>query len=712
MWSWARRRNRKRSLTIVAPAAAQALEARALLAGNVVASLNGNHLTVLGDTADNAIEVSVFNNEVHLRGVNNTTVNGGTGIFVVATASDTIAGNVLISLGAGNDTVTFNRAVRVDGHVSFLGSTGNDTFNAANVTFLRNIALLGHDGNDTFSLQDSTVSGELRIHGHRGNDLISLTDLTQTRLLTVVTGGGNDGVSLNNVTVNGGFGIGTGRGDDDIAVRNSRITGVARIGTHADEDVVVLDDNTFNSPVSIVTGRNNDSVGVRDTNTFNSSLYVMAGDSRRDGGTAGDAVEIAAGNVFNQGRRIRSEEVLTVSPAAANRIDAANTGLMARAAAADNAAGSNSLTATASSTQSESSTGGVLITRVPEVTITGATTPGATVNVDSDNDGSFDDGTAVADANGSYSVNVVATRRDLYTSDATTNDQLTGLQTIRLRSTATNVPAADASVIVDFVQNTVVRFASNLGTYEVELFDSQAPLAVANFLGYSDRYDNSIIHRSVDNFVIQGGGFTINDGVIDNVPTDAPITNEFNSARTNIRGTLSMALVGGDVNSGTSQWFVNLVNNPSLDTTTTRHTVFGRVIGNGMTVVDAIAAVNQVDLSSQTGVSALNELPQRQTFTEFTRTITGTVSTTANSTTITGVGTKFTEELVSALGNPGGSRSRIRINGQAFNVVSITDDTTLTVSAAPTTSVSGQAAQTDQFVDDNFVRFTSIAEIL
>jgi cyclophilin family peptidyl-prolyl cis-trans isomerase len=720
MWNWRTRKSRPRSANLSVREPVEQLENRSLLAGNVVASLSGSHLTVIGDTADNVVEIAVFDNAVHLRGLSDTTINGGTAFFLVAANTDT-TGNVLISLGAGNDTVSFVRNVRLGGNVSFIGSTGNDTFNSVNATFQHNLALLGNQGNDTVSIQDSSIAGELRVHTHQGDDLVSVTDHIQTGMMLILGGAGDDGISLNNVTASSVVGFNSGRGEDDVAIRNSRITGPLSVWTKASQDVVVLDDSTFTGQVGINTGSGNDSVGVRETNTFNGALHVMGGDSSRQGGSAGDAVELATANVFNAGRRIRSEELTTVSPGAAGRIDTATTGLLARATAADSAAANaaHTLTANATSARSEQSTGGVLITRDASVTISGSTTPGATVNLDTDADGSFDDGTAVADANGAYSATVVVTRRDLYTSDSTTNDQLTGLQTISLRSTVAGGTAANSSVTVDFVQNSVVRFVSNLGTYEVELFDNVAQNTVNNFLGYLGRYTNSVIHRSVDNFVVQGGGFTISNGVIDNVTTDAPIQNQFNAARPNITGTLSMALTGNappatgnDLNSGTSQWFINLRNNTTLDTATTSHTVFGRVIGNGMTVVNAIAAVNQTDLASQSGVSALNELPQRNTFTEFTRTLTGSVSTTAGSTTITGVGTRFTTELTSRDGNPGGSRSRIQINGQSFNVISIASDTTLTVEAAPTTTQTSQIARTDQFVDDNFVRFSSIAEIL
>lgn len=150
---------------------------------------------------------------------------------------------------------------------------------------------------------------------------------------------------------------------------------------------------------------------------------------------------------------------------------------------------------------------------------------------------------------------------------------------------------------------TVVTMETTLGNISIELYDSAAPLTVANFLNYvqDGDYVNSFIHRSVPGFVIQGGGFQY-DADIDtfsSVPTDAPVMNEFSLS--NVRGTLAMAKMGGDPDSATSQWFFNLIDNSAnLDYQNGGFTVFGQVLGNGMDVVDAIAALMTLDLTSIT----------------------------------------------------------------------------------------------------------------
>jgi cyclophilin family peptidyl-prolyl cis-trans isomerase len=138
----------------------------------------------------------------------------------------------------------------------------------------------------------------------------------------------------------------------------------------------------------------------------------------------------------------------------------------------------------------------------------------------------------------------------------------------------------------------IVRIETPLGSFDVELFEEDAPKTVENFLNYvrDGDFENSFFHRSIPGFVLQGGGFTFVDGQVDSVPTDPPVDNEFNQS--NLRGTLAMAKVGGDPDSATSQWFVNLADNSdNLDTQNGGFTVFGRVLGDGMDVVDAIAAL-------------------------------------------------------------------------------------------------------------------------
>lgn len=170
-----------------------------------------------------------------------------------------------------------------------------------------------------------------------------------------------------------------------------------------------------------------------------------------------------------------------------------------------------------------------------------------------------------------------------------------------------------------FTTGKVARFEledSSLGSgvTNVLLFDQEgegAPETVENFTNYAGDgdYVNSIIHRSVSGFVVQGGGFTVNNLQVANVPTDDSVVNEFSEDRSNLRGTIAMAKLGGDPNSATSQWFFNLADNSAnLDGQNGGFTVFGEVLDESdLATVDAIA---DVPVFNASGInSAFNEIP-------------------------------------------------------------------------------------------------------
>jgi cyclophilin family peptidyl-prolyl cis-trans isomerase len=136
----------------------------------------------------------------------------------------------------------------------------------------------------------------------------------------------------------------------------------------------------------------------------------------------------------------------------------------------------------------------------------------------------------------------------------------------------------------------MVRFETSLGNFTIELYQKEAPVSVENFLRYVDdgHFDGTIFHRVIPGFVIQGGGLT---GDMSQKKTRQPIKNEATNGMKNERGSLSMARTN-DINSATSQFFVNLKDNEFLDhkSGSYGYAVFGRVT-DGMDVVDKIAAV-------------------------------------------------------------------------------------------------------------------------
>ncbi|MEX0738503.1 MAG: peptidylprolyl isomerase [Pseudohongiella sp.] len=146
--------------------------------------------------------------------------------------------------------------------------------------------------------------------------------------------------------------------------------------------------------------------------------------------------------------------------------------------------------------------------------------------------------------------------------------------------------------------NTLVRVNTTYGSFTIELFDEAAPDTVSNFLGYVDRgdYARSLFHRSESDFVVQAGAYqwqrdcaTGMDATTCSaiaIPSQGSVRNE--PGASNTRGTLAMAKFGGAPDSATSQWFVNLADNTDLDEQNGGFTVFGKVLGEGLAVADAI----------------------------------------------------------------------------------------------------------------------------
>jgi peptidyl-prolyl cis-trans isomerase A (cyclophilin A) len=159
--------------------------------------------------------------------------------------------------------------------------------------------------------------------------------------------------------------------------------------------------------------------------------------------------------------------------------------------------------------------------------------------------------------------------------------------------------AACAGFLMQSAQATTVQFQTVMGDFEVNLYDKGTPKTVENFLKYvnAGAYTDSIIHRALPGFVVQGGGYK-NNTTFSLIPQNAAVINE--PVYSNKRGTIAMAKVDGQVNSATNQWFFNLIDNgPNLDTQNGGFTVFGEVTGNGMAIVDAMAALNRVNFNKE-----------------------------------------------------------------------------------------------------------------
>lgn len=180
----------------------------------------------------------------------------------------------------------------------------------------------------------------------------------------------------------------------------------------------------------------------------------------------------------------------------------------------------------------------------------------------------------------------------------------------QLKVSATLLGLSAALMTASSAMATIVQFQTVMGDFQVNLYDKTTPKTVENFLAYvkSGAYNNSIIHRAVPGFIVQGGGFRYeNKYPLVEVTQNAAVINE--PVYANKRGTIAMAKVGGNPNSATNQWFFNLADNSgNLDSQNSGFTVFGEVTGNGMAIVDAMAALNIFNMGANT---AFTDMPLR-----------------------------------------------------------------------------------------------------
>ena len=198
--------------------------------------------------------------------------------------------------------------------------------------------------------------------------------------------------------------------------------------------------------------------------------------------------------------------------------------------------------------------------------------------------------------------------------------------TVELDTTGPVTVAIEGKFQEDTVSGTVVKFDTNAPVSDSDIYIELAantPLTNANFLSYvnNSAYDNTMFHRSVNNFVLQGGGFTAptvdanqqgSDPV--SIPTTGTVNNE--PGNLNTRGTIAMAKLGELPDSATSQFFFNLNNNSFLDSDNGGYTVFGEVLGSGMSVVNTMALAPTYDATTYYANTALGELPLYNTFSD------------------------------------------------------------------------------------------------
>jgi cyclophilin family peptidyl-prolyl cis-trans isomerase len=178
-----------------------------------------------------------------------------------------------------------------------------------------------------------------------------------------------------------------------------------------------------------------------------------------------------------------------------------------------------------------------------------------------------------------------------YTNHQTKGAQITHMKLIAIFLCATIfIGMTTISLAQSKADTTKVVISTNLGDITVLLYERESPISVKNFLAYADTgfYGGLIFHRVIPNFMVQGGGFSKN--MMKRQTVFPPIKNESDNRVKNERGTLAMARTQ-DPHSATSQFFINVVDNASLDISAQGwgYAVFGKVI-EGMELVDKIAA--------------------------------------------------------------------------------------------------------------------------
>lgn len=676
LWTGRPRGNRRRSLQ-----GFEALEQRVLLSGNVTARLLGGNLHLTGDSADNSVRLTVSGNDLVLTGLNGTRINGGTANLVLAAESIRFGGSIFADLGRGNDTLQIDGGGVIGGGIFVTDLRGTTKLGINETTVHGLVQVVSGNGADVVSLESATLHSSLIFHAGKGNNLLTLLNTALAGELIYTAGSGGDDLVVQDSTIGRSLHLDTGKGIDRIALRETRVEGNLNLLTGAQNDIVVLDAVTVLGQTFAPLGKGSDTLFVSGDSQFFGHFYA--------GGILGkaDAFEAVSAAIFHRGLSTPGFEQSTVNQTLLTQqiVNGAET----RAAVERSNLGGTPvapLTLTVDTSENVLQTlSGETFTQQENYTITGVTLPGATVTAKGLS--------STADDTGNYELVIPLSN---------------GVNAIEVAVADRFGRSTTQSINVRSIQGTIVEYTTNLGNFQLELFDDAVQATVANFLSYLEAYEDSIIHRNAANpAVIQGGGAVLSGDTLQAVPTKAPIVNEFSANRPNVRGTISMARQA-DPNSATSQWFFNVQDNPALDVQGNQYAVFGRVIGTGMTVIDAIAALPVFDLSGLAAIPGvgLGTVPLVG-YETFNVPLTGTVSVEEGSVNLTGVDTLFIAELT-----PG---QQIRVGTLITSVASITSDTELVlgnVASTVQTDVGLFIAGPLQPAPENYVVISSINRIL
>ena len=674
------------------------LESRLLLSGNVLASFIGDDLVLSGDELDNEIEITSSEGELIVRGLGDTSINGTETEFAVSTQdSGSFDGDIVVRLFDGNDQFVIQDGVAIGGSLFVGTGGGNDSIGIGEATVDGVTRAFSGAGNDQVAIQGADLQSTI-IRTSRGNDTVSLSESQIAGSLTTRTGSGDDNIVVDDSEIQSRVLQNTGTGDDNFVVEQTSFQSSVAVKTRAGSDFVQFEGNDIGGRSLLRTGSGDDAALWGSDNT-------VAGPQRNLGGAGDDQLDIAA---LESGPITRGFDELTVDDAIVElRLNDPDVGAIPNAVQAQSVLGQ---TTEDDDTTGDDTTGDddiivqdeeftvdfsqsavnqvndTLVIDDPVFVIQGTAVPGSSVAVAVGDDNLFDDGSVIAGADGQFEVLLVV-EEDFVPIDF-------------------QVRSIDPSGIVETESSTVVlateqsvTFDTSLGPIEIDLLGTDAPLTVSNFLDYFERGEELIVHRAPNDFVVQSGGFTFEDGEINSVVTDPPIENEFDPANSNLRGTLSVALLGGQPDSGTSGFFINTVDNAFLDNA--QHTVFGQVTEESLLVVDAINDLPIFDLRDLTSNSAFGETPLRD-YEPLSEELAGTVSVTAGSTIVEGQGTSFLTQIP--------PDNVISIDGQTYQVTSVVSDTELTVSTPVLATATDSLGFVNSVPDENNFVFVRASE--
>ena len=520
----------------------ETLERRDMLSGNLFASFVGADLFVFGDAEDNAINLELNESQLVLRGVEGTSINGTTEDFVVS-ESNQLDGNLFMFLREGNDEFSMGPGIELNQSATIYGGAGNDQI-GFEADVQRRVRIFGQSGDDQISIRN-TSARNLKVSSGIGDDFVSIRNTELQRNLVLTTQSGNDRVAVSETDTRSLM-IFSGAGNDDVAVTQSTSQIMQLVATGSGNDFIQYSDT--NAELSIMhLGSGSDAIVEDGQNNLTRSLLF--------GGSGPDQIDASE----NPSQTRFSFNETSVDQSLQETRITGPSGVVVTSTTVEDAAFENLTTLeplllTVDFTAPETTdSNGITVVESPDIVVNGNTNAGALVEVDLNGDGNFDDGSTTADGQGNFSLNVTLTN----------NDQNLGQNQINVRSSDTLNQEVEESISIHYAEGTVVRFETEFGFLDVELLDEDAPRTVANFLSYLPDFEDSIIHRTPPGLpVVQGGSFTVDQGNFSSILGQDPVSNEFLAANSNIRGTLSMALLSNgnttDPESGTSGWFFNL----------------------------------------------------------------------------------------------------------------------------------------------------------